>query len=138
MTPSATPRWASIVQNMCLNACALFAHAGGHGVLGDDIVSSAGRERLRDRSLARDGDQLVINKLDRLGRSLEHLIALSAQLQTRGVVSRPGFEGDVESRILSCREELLSGRGRKFVLVRHSPRCWDRHLTQARGAAHAL
>jgi DNA invertase Pin-like site-specific DNA recombinase len=35
--------------------------------------------------VARDGDQLVITKLDRLGRSLEHLIALSTQLQTRGV-----------------------------------------------------
>jgi Resolvase, N terminal domain len=35
--------------------------------------------------IARDGDQLVITKLDRLGRSLEHLIALSAQLQTRGL-----------------------------------------------------
>ena len=34
---------------------------------------------------ARPGDQLVITKLDRLGRSLEHLIALSTQLQTRGV-----------------------------------------------------
>ncbi len=35
--------------------------------------------------IARDGDQLVITTLDRLGRSLEHLIALSGQLQTRGV-----------------------------------------------------
>jgi DNA invertase Pin-like site-specific DNA recombinase len=34
---------------------------------------------------ARAGDQLVITKLDRLGRSLEHLITLSTQLQTRGV-----------------------------------------------------
>jgi DNA invertase Pin-like site-specific DNA recombinase len=34
---------------------------------------------------ARAGDQLVITKLDHLGRSLEHLIVLSAQLQTRGV-----------------------------------------------------
>lgn len=34
---------------------------------------------------ARAGDQLVITKLDRLGRSLEHLIALSATLQARGV-----------------------------------------------------
>ena len=35
--------------------------------------------------VARDGDQLVVTKLDRLGRSLEHLIALSNDLQARGV-----------------------------------------------------
>jgi DNA invertase Pin-like site-specific DNA recombinase len=33
----------------------------------------------------RTGDKLVITKLDRLGRSLEHLIALSRDLQARGV-----------------------------------------------------
>ncbi len=33
----------------------------------------------------RAGDQLVATKLDRLGRSLEHLIELSKVLQTRGV-----------------------------------------------------
>ena len=33
----------------------------------------------------RAGDQLVVTKLDRLGRSLEHLIELSGQLQERGV-----------------------------------------------------
>ncbi|PZS13310.1 MAG: resolvase [Pseudonocardiales bacterium] len=36
-------------------------------------------------SANRTGDQLVITKLDRLGRSLEHLIELSKLLQTRGV-----------------------------------------------------
>ena len=36
-------------------------------------------------SANRTGDQLVITKLDRLGRSLEHLIDLSKQLQERGV-----------------------------------------------------
>ncbi|MDQ2791697.1 MAG: recombinase family protein [Actinomycetota bacterium] len=36
-------------------------------------------------SASRTGDQLVITKLDRLGRSLEHLIELSKLLQTRGV-----------------------------------------------------
>jgi hypothetical protein len=35
--------------------------------------------------IARAGDQLVVTKLDRLGRSLEHLIALSSDLQTRRV-----------------------------------------------------
>jgi DNA invertase Pin-like site-specific DNA recombinase len=36
-------------------------------------------------SANRAGDQLVVTKLDRLGRSLEHLIALSNKLQERGV-----------------------------------------------------
>jgi DNA invertase Pin-like site-specific DNA recombinase len=46
----------------------------------------ASRPKLDDAlRIARDGDQLVVTKLDRLGRSLEHLIALSGQLQTRGV-----------------------------------------------------
>ena len=35
--------------------------------------------------IAREGDQLVVTKLDRLGRSLEHLISLSNELQARGV-----------------------------------------------------
>ncbi len=33
----------------------------------------------------RPGDQLVITKLDRLGRSLEHLISVSKDLSSRGV-----------------------------------------------------
>ena len=35
--------------------------------------------------VTRRGDQLVVTKLDRLGRSLEHLIELSNQLQAAGV-----------------------------------------------------
>lgn len=34
---------------------------------------------------SRAGDQLVVTKLDRLGRSLEHLIELSRQLEAKGV-----------------------------------------------------
>nr|WP_316690994.1 recombinase family protein [Pseudonocardia sp. H11422] len=36
-------------------------------------------------SANRPGDQLVVTKLDRLGRSLEHLIELARDLQARGV-----------------------------------------------------
>lgn len=36
-------------------------------------------------SANRAGDQLVVTKLDRLGRSLEHLIELSKQLKAKGV-----------------------------------------------------
>jgi DNA invertase Pin-like site-specific DNA recombinase len=36
-------------------------------------------------SVSRAGDQLVVTKLDRLGRSLEHLIALSKDLQEHKV-----------------------------------------------------
>jgi len=35
--------------------------------------------------ISRSGDQLVVTKLDRLGRSLEHLMALSKQLQFKQV-----------------------------------------------------
>ena len=67
----------------------------------DDALTAAGCERVfidkasgklarrpqLDAALhaARAGDQLVITKLDRLGRSLEHLIELSKDLQQREV-----------------------------------------------------
>lgn len=35
--------------------------------------------------ISRSGDQLVVTKLDRLGRSLEHLMALSKQLQAEQI-----------------------------------------------------
>jgi len=35
--------------------------------------------------ISRKGDQLVVTKLDRLGRSLEHLMALAKQLQAKQV-----------------------------------------------------
>lgn len=61
--------------------------AGCDQVLVDKASGTLARRPSLDEALrmARAGDQLVITKLDRLGRSLEHLIALSRDLQARGV-----------------------------------------------------
>ena len=61
--------------------------AGCDRVLVDRASGKLARRPELDKALlvAREGDQLVVTKLDRLGRSLEHLIALSNDLQARGV-----------------------------------------------------
>jgi DNA invertase Pin-like site-specific DNA recombinase len=63
------------------------AAAGCDQVFIDKASGKLGRRPELDRALlvARAGDQLVVTKLDRLGRSLEHLISLSRDLQDRGV-----------------------------------------------------
>ena len=52
-----------------------------------DALAAAGCDQMfiDKASGNRAGDQVVVTKLDRLGRSLEHLITLSANLQARGV-----------------------------------------------------
>jgi DNA invertase Pin-like site-specific DNA recombinase len=62
--------------------------AGCEDVFIDKASGTLARRPELDKALLsanRAGDQLVITKLDRLGRSLEHLIELSHTLQTRGV-----------------------------------------------------
>jgi DNA invertase Pin-like site-specific DNA recombinase len=62
--------------------------AGCEQVFIDTASGKLARRPELDRALlsaSRTGDQLVITKLDRLGRSLEHLIEISKQLQQRGV-----------------------------------------------------
>ncbi len=62
--------------------------AGCETVFIDKASGKLARRPELDKALlsaARAGDQLVVTKLDRLGRSLEHLIALSNQLQERRV-----------------------------------------------------
>ena len=63
------------------------AAAGCDQVFIDKASGKLARRPELDRALlvARAGDQLVVTKLDRLGRSLEHLIDLSKDLQARGV-----------------------------------------------------
>jgi DNA invertase Pin-like site-specific DNA recombinase len=53
-----------------------------------DRYAAMGRDGMLERALLsvnRTGDQLVITKLDRLGRSLENLIDLANELDRRGV-----------------------------------------------------
>jgi len=62
--------------------------AGCEQIFIDKASGKLARRPELDKALLvahRRGDQLVITKLDRLGRSLEHLIELSAQLHSRGV-----------------------------------------------------
>ena len=60
----------------------------------------------------RAGDQLVVTKLDRLGRSLEHLIELSKLLQARGVdliVLDQGIDTSTALGACSFRSSARSG-----------------------------
>ena len=61
--------------------------AGCEEVFIDKASGKLTRRPELDRALlvTRTGDQLVVTKLDRLGRSLEHLIGLSRNVQGRGV-----------------------------------------------------
>lgn len=61
--------------------------AGCEQIFIDKASGKLARRPELDKALlvTRPGDQLVVTKLDRLGRSLENLIDLSAQMQQRGV-----------------------------------------------------
>jgi DNA invertase Pin-like site-specific DNA recombinase len=62
--------------------------AGCDHVFTDKTSGTLARRPELDKALlsaSRSGDHLVVTKLDRLGRSLEHLISLSRDLQARGV-----------------------------------------------------
>ena len=62
--------------------------AGCDEVFVDKASGTLARRPELDKALLaanRDGDQLVVTKLDRLGRSLEHLIELSKQLQNKNI-----------------------------------------------------
>ena len=73
-------------QNLDAQRDALQA-VGCDQVLVDRASGKLARRPELDKALlvAREGDQLVVTKLDRLGRSLENLILLSNDLQARGV-----------------------------------------------------
>ena len=52
-------------------------------------VDMASREKLTEAlDFARQGDTLVVTKLDRLARSVAHLVALTAQMEGKGITLR--------------------------------------------------
>ncbi|MCW2901580.1 MAG: resolvase, partial [Streptosporangiaceae bacterium] len=61
--------------------------AGCERIFTDKASGKLARRPELDKALmiAREGDQLVITKLDRLGRSLKNLIELSDDLRARGI-----------------------------------------------------
>jgi DNA invertase Pin-like site-specific DNA recombinase len=65
----------------------------------DDVCSGRATERpglAKALDVARDGDALVVWKLDRIGRSLTHVVGLVSDLQKRGVGLKV-LTGDVDT-----------------------------------------
>src|SRR6185312_2971566 len=80
-------RISTVDQNVALQRDALTA-AGCERIFTDEGVSgTVAARRGLDAALvaANSGDTLVVWKLDRLGRSLSHLVTLIAELGARGV-----------------------------------------------------
>jgi DNA invertase Pin-like site-specific DNA recombinase len=60
--------------------------AGCEKVFAEQVSSTAQREQLEDAlEYAREGDTLVVTKLDRLARSVSHLVAICGRLETKGI-----------------------------------------------------
>lgn len=79
-------RVSTLEQNLSLQRDALLA-AGCERIL-EDAVTGAAADRpglARALDILRPGDTLVVWRLDRLGRSLAHLIALVGDLGARGI-----------------------------------------------------
>jgi DNA invertase Pin-like site-specific DNA recombinase len=113
-------------QNLDLQHNALTA--AGCTKIFDDTISGAKAARPGlDRALEhlRDGDTLVVWKLDRLGRSVKNLIALTDQLEHTGV----GF------RSLTDQIDTTTPAGRFFFHVMASLAQMERELTVERTKA---
>ena len=86
-------------QNLGLQRDALIAAGVAPDRICEDVCSGRavdrpGLERALD--IARDGDALVIWKLDRIGRSLPHVVGLVGDLQKRGIGLKV-LTGDVDT-----------------------------------------
>ena len=86
-------------QNLSLQRDALVAAGVSPDRIYEDVCSGRAVDRpglTRALDVARDGDALVIWKLDRIGRSLPHVVGLVGDLQKRGVGLKV-LTGDVDT-----------------------------------------
>ena len=86
-------------QNLGLQRDALVAAGISPDRIYEDVCSGRAIDRpglARALDVARDGDALVIWKLDRIGRSLPHVVGLVGALQKRGVGLKV-LTGDVDT-----------------------------------------
>ena len=86
-------------QNLGLQRDALVAAGISPDRIYEDVCSGRAIDRpglARALDVARDGDALVIWKLDRIGRSLPHVVGLVGDLQKRGVGLKV-LTGDVDT-----------------------------------------
>lgn len=71
----------------------------------DDVCSGRATERVgldKAIDITRDGDTLVVWKLDRIGRSLPHVVGLVGDLQKRGVGQKV-LTGDIDTTTVTGR-----------------------------------
>lgn len=90
-------------QNLDLQRDAL--DRAGCGRVFDDVCSGRATERAGlDKALdiMRDGDTLVVWKLDRIGRSLPHVVGLVGDLQKRGIGLKV-LTGDIDTTTVTGR-----------------------------------
>lgn len=89
-----------------------------------DVASGAKASRPRFdlvMQLLREGDTLKVTRLDRLGRSLQHLVNLGAELRTRGVglhVLEQGIDtGTAEGRAMYGMLSVLAEYQRELIVA---------------------
>ncbi len=119
-------RVSTLDQNLELQAEALIK--AGCKKIFEDKVSGSRTERpglLKAQEALRDGDTLVVWKLDRLGRSVKHLVDLVGQLHKQGV----------QFKSLTDSIDTATASGRFFFHVMASLAEMERELTIERTRA---